>query len=982
MKKFAFLTGFFIANTLLIYSLLLNSSCQSKSVKKNSSVDQLAASPQGLLVEQDLQLITNKRQITFVGPRAGEGYFNSDGSKLIFQSERFAGNPFYQIYSLDLKTGKTDLISTGQGKTTCSWFHPNGQWALFSSTHLDPGLQKKQEEEFAIRKSAQKAKYAWSYDEYFDIFAKDLKTNKLKRLTTEKGYDAEGSYSPDGQWIAFASNRTGYTEKLSEEEQKLFAQDPSYMMEIYIMKADGTQVKRLTEHRGYDGGPFFSADGKKITWRRFAPNGQWAEIWTMNMDGSEQKQLTHWKAMSWAPYFHPSGDYIIFTSNRLGYSNFELYLVDTEGKKEPVRASFLPDFDGLPVFSPDGEKLSWTHRNASGESQIYLADWNDKKARELLGLQPKLELRHSDFSPEIREQDIRKVVQYLASDEMAGRQTGGDAEKKYTEKIAKLFSQMGLRPYQGESFLVPFEFTSDVVLGGKNRLEVQVNETTLNLKSSEDYLPLAMSLQGEFKADKIAFAGYGIVAPASDKEESYDSYKNIDVKDKWVLIFRDIPENIANSKRIHLNMFSRIEHKVLVAKQRGAKGVLVVLGPNAGTQQKLMKLKYQGGVSEGSIPVINISNEVADKILKATGRTLKQWQDVHDQGEVQTTDIAKVSISGHVDLEFKKSKGLNVVGLLQVPGARENLVIGAHGDHLGRGEFGSSLAKNEEQGQIHTGADDNASGVSGVIELAHHYAHMQKNGKLNSNKNLVFAIWSGEEIGLLGSTHWLSQAEKVKHNIFGYINLDMIGRLRENLMIQGVGSAKEWRGVFESLAGASPVSIVLQEDPYTPSDSMAFYMKNIPSVMFFTGAHAEYHTPRDRAETINYTGIKQVLSVVGATVDRLSQQSTVRLSYLKTESSRTQLQGRSFRVYLGTIPDYSQEGVKGVKISGTSKDSPAEKAGLKTGDVIIELSGLKIENLYDYVYGLQSLKANQPTKIRVVREGKTQDLSITPMMKE
>jgi len=165
------------------------------------------------------------------------------------------------------------------------------------------------------------------------------------------------------------------------------------MMDIFIMNADGSNVKRLTDIKGYDGGPFFSADGKKITWRRFAPNGQSAEIMTMNIDGSEQKQVTHLKAMSWAPYFHPSGDYLIFTTNKLGFSNFELYIVDTDGKRDPVRVSYIPDFDGLPVFSPDGKQLSWTHRNEKGESQIYISDWNDKKARELLGLPVKNQLK-------------------------------------------------------------------------------------------------------------------------------------------------------------------------------------------------------------------------------------------------------------------------------------------------------------------------------------------------------------------------------------------------------------------------------------------------------------------------------------------------------------------------------------------------------------------------------------------------------------
>ncbi|RYZ68616.1 MAG: biopolymer transporter Tol, partial [Proteobacteria bacterium] len=201
--------------------------------------------------------IANMRQITFEGPKSGEGYYSADGKKMIFQSERYPGNPFYQMYMVDLESGKTDLISTGKGKTTCGWIHPNMQKVMFSSTHLDPKATAKQLEEIEVRKKPVKGRYSWSFDDQYDIFTSNLKGKGLKRLTKEKGYDAEGSYSPDGKWIAFASNRSGFTEKLSDEDQKMFTQDASYMMDIYIMKEDGTQLKRLTTAKGYDGGPFF-----------------------------------------------------------------------------------------------------------------------------------------------------------------------------------------------------------------------------------------------------------------------------------------------------------------------------------------------------------------------------------------------------------------------------------------------------------------------------------------------------------------------------------------------------------------------------------------------------------------------------------------------------------------------------------------------------------------------------------------------------
>ncbi|MBC7457595.1 MAG: PD40 domain-containing protein, partial [Bdellovibrionaceae bacterium] len=368
-------------------------------------------------------LITNSRQITFVGPRSGEGYFSADGKKMVFQSEREPGNPFYQMYLLDIASGTTEKISTGSGKTTCGWIHPNGKTILWSSTHLDKDFKKKVKAEYLEREKPVKGKYAWSFDDKFEIFSSDIHGKHIKQLTKSPGYDAEGSYSPDGKSIAFASNRNAYTKKLSEDDQKKLAQDASYFMEIYIMNADGTNVRQLTDANGYDGGPFFSADGKKITWRRFSADGMKAEIYTMNIDGTEQKAITHLSAMSWAPFFHPSGDYIIFASSILGFANFELFIVDSEGKRNPVRVTFSEGFDGLASFSPDGETVTWSHKNEKGESQIYAAKWDDQQARTLLGLPAvKNSSKLNMLSSDIKIEDTKAIVSYLASEDFKGRQ--------------------------------------------------------------------------------------------------------------------------------------------------------------------------------------------------------------------------------------------------------------------------------------------------------------------------------------------------------------------------------------------------------------------------------------------------------------------------------------------------------------------------------------------------------------------------------
>ncbi len=332
------------------------------------------------------RLISNVRQLIFEGRRSGEGYFSRDGSLLAFMSERDPANPFFQIYVMDMRSGDTRRVSSGIGKTTCPWIHPSNQKLLFSSTHEDPDAVKKQKDELDHRAAGGAKRYGWEFDRTYEIYESDLTGTGLRKLTDAPGYDAEACYSPDGKMIVFASNRVGYSAPLEEKDRQIFEKDPSYMMDIYLMNADGTNVRELTDVKGYDGGPFFSWDGTKICWRRFTPDGVKAEIFTMNADGTNQRQLTRLDAMSWAPFFHPSGDYLIFATNKHGFSNFELYLVDAEGKST-VRVTSTDGFDGLPAFSPDGRRLVWTsQRTADKSAQLFSAEWNDAEARRLLGL--------------------------------------------------------------------------------------------------------------------------------------------------------------------------------------------------------------------------------------------------------------------------------------------------------------------------------------------------------------------------------------------------------------------------------------------------------------------------------------------------------------------------------------------------------------------------------------------------------------------
>lgn len=977
----------------------------------------------GNIIDQSNKLITNQRQITFQGSRSGEGYFSADGKKLIYQSEREEGNPFYQMFVLDLISGKSTRISPGLGMTTCGWIHPNLKKAMWSSTHLDKKISEKVKTEYEDRTKPVKKRYSWSYDNQYDIFESDLNGRSIKRLTKELGYDAEGSYSPDGKLIVFASNRSMYKdnnkENYTDEEKKILLNDTSYAMEIYLMNADGTHVKRLTHTPGYDGGPFFSADGKKITWRRFLPDGSRAEIYTMNIDGSEQKKITNLDVLSWAPFYHPSGQYIIFTSSVLGYANFELFIVDSEGLGKPVRVTFTEGFDGLPAFSPDGKTLSWTHRNEKGDSQIYLADWNHEQALQFVSsaiptmptqksIPPKLAINLTAHSAinlgmnpstvDINENEAKEIIRYLTTEDFKGRMTGSEEEKIYTEEISRLFKSWGLQPVMGQSFIQTFEFTSSVTATENNSLEF-VGRFESKAKRGSDYQVLSYSKSGEFRATPVVFAGYGIKAPPTDKLVGFDSYRDIEVKSKWVVLLDHVPGHADKEMKQHLLSYSRPQHKITVAKNNNAAGVIFV------TDAGLKDLKFEGSLSETTLPVIKISTKIFDKLLASSDSKYKSYskleKDFDSLNAITGFSLNSQYISTKIELNHNKSVGRNVIGKIVPPFTKsvqskpnkknKSILIGAHGDHLGRGEnTGSSLARGNEKNKTHYGADDNASGVAGVLLLAKYFSTTQNKVKLK--KPLYFAIWSGEEVGVLGSSYFTKnlkierksvELKDFKKYFEASLNMDMIGRLRDKLQIQGVGSAKEWPGLSEEVGLLSGLPLVLTSDPYLPTDAMSFYLAEIPSISFFTGTHEEYHSPRDTADLINYPGLVKVINSVKLFTEKLATVDSIVVKHVKVEgNSSKKMEGRAFRIYLGTIPDYAQEGVKGVKISGTSKNSPAEKAGLKTGDTITEFDGVNIENLYDYVYALQSAKPNQSIKLVVLRAGQKLTLEITPQLKE
>ena len=944
---------------------------------------------------QESRFLSNARQLVFEGKRSGEGYFSPDGSKLIFQSERQADNPFYQMFVLDLSSGDTTRVSPGTGKTTCGFFQPGTNRVLFASTHADPEAVAKQKAELEFRASGQQRRYAWDYDETFDIFSARQDGSDLVNLTHSPGYDAEDACSPDGKQIVFCSLRSAFPlEKLPADQRDRYGKDPSWFGDIYIMNADGSNVRRLTTEPGYDGGPFFSPGGQRIVWRHFEENGMIADVWTMKLDGSDKRRVTDFKSMSWAPFHHPSGKYFIFTSNKLGFENFELFLVDAKGEHEPARVTFTPGFDGLPVFSPNGRKLCWTSgRTGDGKSQLFLADWNDDAARAALETAPKqgqevavsrspaAGVTDPGYSAEIRANDLRKEVEWLADEKRDGRMTGSPGAQATAKWLADYFEQAGLKSF-AENFALPFQFNAgERILPEKTRLEITAEEgkPATPAKLETDFRPLAFCENGEANGD-VVFAGYGLVVPG-DAGAGYDSYAGLDVKDKIVLIFRYVPEGVEPARRAQLNRYAGLRYKTMLARERGAKGVLVVTGPNSPNAGEILPLTNDGTNAGSGIVAASISGKTADMLLAPGGKTLAELQTALDKENPHALGgfvlpVVKVTLACGIE-HLKKTDADIVAYLPPGAGSDEYILVGAHYDHLGRGGT-SSLERAGEENRIHPGADDNASGTGWVMELAASLAKERAERPEKFRRGVIFACWSGEEIGIIGSAAFCEHPPVPLDKIAAYLNADMVGRLRDNkLTLQGVGSSHAWRKMIEKRNVAAGFSLTLQDDPYLPTDVTSFYTRNIPVLNFFTGAHEDYHRPTDTAEKINYDGLERIAKFSQQLVLDLAQ-TPDRPDLAKVERSTQAAGGReTLRAYLGTIPDYTTE-VKGVKLSGVRGGSPAEKGGLKGGDVIVEFAGQKIANIYDYTYALDAVKIGQPVQVIIERDGKRMTLTVTP----
>jgi len=573
----------------------------------------------------------------------------------------------------------------------------------------------------------------------------------------------------------------------------------------------------------------------------------------------------------------------------------------------------------------------------------------------------------------------REYVKRLAAPSWEGRGIGTAGIDSAARWIAARMKAAGLEP-AGDSggWFQPFEVTTGVVAEPPCVLEAGGHQFALG----DSLQPLGFSNNGTLRG-RVVFAGYGITAPGYD----WDDYAGLDVHDAVVLVLTQEPGEMDSTSRFDGNLntpFADLRTKAINAREHGAIGLLAVNGPrwHAGEPPRRPARDGEGYMSSGLLAAW-ISQPAADALLRGTGTTLAQAQEKIELNKQPASFAVPDSVKLTLNVRRSRAVTRNVAGRIPGRDPGRTIVMGAHYDHLGYGGP-SSLAPNQRA--PHVGADDNASGVTAMLTAAERLAQRAKQGRKPAH-TLVFTAFSAEEMGLVGSSRFadgpadsLSRVPEIE-TVEAMVNLDMVGRLRnERLQVMGVGSAAELPAVVRATNDAVPAArfdVRTSEDGYGPSDHQSYYKKNVPVLMLFTGAHADYHKPSDTFEKLNEAGLARVSHFAQALVESLDARPKLAFTKAKSTASPGRIAGGGgYGAYLGTIPDYMQtEG--GVLLDGVREGSPAEKAGLRAGDVIVRFDGVRVDNIYDYTFALRTRKPGQDVRITVKRGGQDTDLVAT-----
>jgi len=568
-------------------------------------------------------------------------------------------------------------------------------------------------------------------------------------------------------------------------------------------------------------------------------------------------------------------------------------------------------------------------------------------------------------------------VETLASDKFEGRLTGSPGEKLAADYIISELKRLGAKPLPGMTdFRMPFTFTAGSKDGGTTLTVTKDAGGAQTFTGAATVQALSFSDTVE-ATGRVVFAGYGLVVPEA-QNFGYDSYAGLEVKDKIVVVFRYFPEDADQKTRAILARYADLRYKAQAARQRGAKGMIVITGPNSPNAGTVVPMSFDTAIAGSGIAAASVSGEAFAPIMAAAGKSLDAVQKEFDSGNPHVAGFAipGITVTLKANVVRQQQTGNNVVAYLPATTPLTGVVkpwvaVGAHYDHLGRGTTGGSLAGKEEANAIHHGADDNASGTATALAIAEAFSTQPR------KRNLLVAFWSGEELGLLGSAAFVAKPPVPLDALAGYLNFDMVGRVADNkLTVQATGTSAMWPKLLEQANIAAGFDLVLQEDPYQPTDVGSFNTASVACLTFFTGAHQEYHKPSDTADKINYEDLVRVGELASGVIKRLMDSPEAPL-FTKVEQ-KTETGGRAgLRLFTGTIPDYASD-VKGLLLGGVIGGGPAELAGLAKGDVVIEIAGQSITNIYDYTFALELLKIGQPAKVIYMRGTEKRETSLTP----
>ena len=580
--------------------------------------------------------------------------------------------------------------------------------------------------------------------------------------------------------------------------------------------------------------------------------------------------------------------------------------------------------------------------------------------------------------------DTRAIVEYLAADELEGRLTGSPGIRMAADYVIERLEAIGAEPLPGAGgFRQAFSYTAGVADTGTTMRITGSGGTRVagaGVAGTDGPSVRALSFSDTGAAEgRFVFAGYGLSVPETD-DFSYDSYATLDVTDKIVVVFRYFPEDAEGELRATLARYAGLRYKALAARERGAAGLVVVTGPRSPNAGALVPLAFDTAVSDSGIVAVSVDGALGAAIIESAGEPVEAVQASLDTANPHVTGF-DLPLEGAVEarLEKRQATGYNVVGHLPPTAAaardKPYVMLGAHYDHLGRGRGGDSLARGAEAGQIHNGADDNASGVAAVLAAGARLAGAAR------GRGIILALWSGEELGLLGSADFVAQEPVPMDSIAAYLNFDMVGRLRDGtLNLQAVGSSSIWTGLAEELNEPVGLNLTFVADPYLPTDVRSLNASRVPSLNFFTGSHEDYHRPTDDADTLNYEGLDRIVDLATALAANLANRPDAP-DYVRVREVQQRGGGATMRIFTGTIPDYTQE-VEGLALSGVVGGGPAEAAGLRGGDVIVGLAGRTVTNVYDYMYALDLLRAGEPAEVVFVRGGERMAATLVPRVRE